>query len=116
MKQCDIWKFNSLREVAKFVTKFYEIQETFFPDNMVKVSYISPYKNKPGYYIVRLHDKPKFQRKAENEIIDNSEGKIARYDTVSFTKQIRSNQYPDRNSWMRKMKSIKVKAKNHENN
>tara|TARA_Y100000310_G_C20091033_1_gene538273 strand:+ start:216 stop:557 length:342 start_codon:yes stop_codon:yes gene_type:complete len=112
MKQCIKWKFETLREVTKFTIKFYEIQEIFFPDNIINTVCVNPTEEDPtGHYIVHLKDKPKFQRKAENETISDNEGRIARYDTVSFAKQIRSNQYPDKNSWMRKMKPIKMKGK-----
>ena len=111
MKQCIRWRFETLFDATRFIRKFYDIQEIFFPDNMVVLGCIPPDKDDPLCYIVNLKDKPKFQRKAENEKIDDNESRIRQFDTVSFTKQIRSHQYPDRNSWMRKMKSIKVKGK-----
>ena len=40
--------------------------------------------------------------------IDDNESRIGAYDSASFMKQIKSNQKPDRTSYMRRMKPSKT--------
>ena len=108
MKQCTTWSFKTLRELTKFVKKFYEIQEVFFPDNTIATHYITSHGDIPACYCAELIDKP-VGRKIENEEIDDMESHVGAYDSLTFMKTAESNQSPDRSSYMRQMKTTKPK-------
>jgi len=108
MKQCTKWKFKTLYELTRFVKKFYEVREVFFPDNVLDTHYTAPYGELPACYWAVLKDKP-VNRRLEDEMIDDQESSVGSYDSASFMKQAESNQSPDRNSYMRKMKTSKAK-------
>jgi hypothetical protein len=110
MKQCTKWEFKTLREQTKFIKKFYEIQEVFFPDNTITTNYIAPHDEFPACYYATLTDKP-VSRKIEDEKIDDRESLVGAYDSLTFMKQAESGQKPDRSSYMRRVKQIKVKEK-----
>ena len=108
MKQCTKWKFKTPRELTKFIKKFYEIQEVFFPDNTITTNYIAPHDGFPACYYATLVDKP-VSRKIEDEKIDDRESLVGAYDSLTFIKIAESNQSPDRSSYMRRMKTSKKK-------
>ena len=108
MKQCTKWSFKTLREQTKFIKKFYEIQEVFFPDNTITTNYTAPHDGVPACYYVTLKDRP-VGRKFENEKIDDRESLVGAYDSLTFMKQAESGQKPDRSSYMRRMKTSKTK-------
>ena len=110
MKQCTKWEFKTPRELTKFIKKFYEIQEVFFPDNTITTNYIAPHDGVPACYYATLVDKP-VSRKIEDEKIDDRESLVGAYDSLTFIKTAESNQSPDRSSYMRRVKQIKVKEK-----
>ena len=110
MKQCTTWSFKTLPELTKFINRFYEIQEVFFPDNTITTNYIAPHDGVPACYYVTLKDRP-VGRKFENEKIDDRESLVGAYDSLTFMKQAESGQKPDRSSYMRRVKQIKVKEK-----
>jgi len=108
MKQCTRWSFETLRELTRFVKKFYEIQDVFFPDNILDTLYIAPHKEIPASYCATLKDKP-VNRRVESETIDDQEGRVGSYDSLTFMKTAESNQSPDGNSYMRRIKQSKPK-------
>ena len=108
MKQCTKWSFKTSRELTKFIKKFYEIQEVFFPDNTITTNYIAPHDDLPARYCATLTDKP-VNRKIEDEKIDDRESLVGSYDSLTFMKQAESVQKPDRSSYMRRMKTSKTK-------
>ena len=110
MKQCTTWSFKTLPELTKFINRFYEIQEVFFPDNTITTNYIAPHDDLPARYCAELIDKP-VGRKLEDEKIDDWESRVGAYDSLTFMKTAESNQSPDRSSYMRQMKTSKAKEK-----
>ena len=92
------WKFKTLKELHKFVTKFYDMRDVFYREYALDCHY---------YKLTAEFKKKPLGRKIENESITDIEGQIGSFDATSFARMMETNQSPDHNSWMRIMKPIK---------
>ena len=101
------WKFYSLNELTKFVKKFDEIQELFFPCNTLDTN-ISLEKGNTIYHANIINKKPQIRGVGN---IDNNEDVPGSYDSVSFMKQAEANQSPSKTNYMTRMKKTKLEKK-----
>jgi len=96
------WKFSSLPELNKFISLFYKVKNTFFPECQLDTS-ISKDKESIIYHAHLIPQKTQLKGVGQ---INSQEHELGKYDTLSFVKSAESSQKPDRNSFMRKLKSI----------
>ena len=101
------WKFNSHTELTAFIIKFDAIQPLFFPNNSLDTT-ITLVEGNTVYNVNLINKKPQIKGVGK---IDDNESRIGAYDSASFMKQIKSNQKPDRTSYMRRMKPSKTTNK-----
>ena len=102
------WKFNSLTELTAFIIKFDAIQPLFFPFNRLDTTISLDNESNTTYHANLINIKP--QMKGVGKIDDN-ESRVGSYDSASFMKQAKSNQKPNRTSYMRRMKPSKITNK-----
>ena len=98
------WKFNSHIELTAFIIKFESIQPLFFPNNHIKTD-ITIVDGNTIYNVSLINKRPQIKGVGK---IDDNESRIGSYDSASFMKQAKSNQRPNRTSYMRRMKPSKT--------
>ena len=101
------WTFNSHIELTAFIIKFESIQPLFFPNNHIKTD-IAIVDGNTIYNVSLINKRPQIQGVGK---IDDNENRVGSYDSVSFIKHAKSNQKPNRSSYMRRMKPSKTTKK-----
>ena len=101
------WTFNSHIALTAFIIKFDAIQPLFFPNNSLNTT-IGIVEGNTVYNVNLINKKPQIQGVGK---IDDNESRIGAYDSASFMKHAKSNQKPNRTSYMRRMKPSKTTNK-----